>query len=540
MVANTILELYTQIFAWNMYGVIWNMLTGSGLALIPFIAALMNNFIENYKDGEAASTIKDLEMKGVGMILVLMLCVIPYPGQPVTLASLKYDLATPDCNPTANVAGAGNTTGTGYDTSFGSGSGMNVYKPVAWFFVEFLSSAITNTTIKSMSCTNNYAFMLMRIGQIKIDDAVLRERLEDFNSVCYLKALNRFEENPAVIPAGVNAVDDIDWYGSRILLAYADEYYQHPEAYVADMEKHGFTRQPVFRKSDEANTDGAHPYCDEIWSGEKGAGIATPAPGLRELLLLALPDDAEGDILDAWMAWGSEVITIGTATDDVKEDLILKMVLEANASNLSQKTNVDISNNFDASDSAWGGAGDLFLNGLGWANSAEEALKMETVAMVMKTAGPMVLAMIQMIIIMAAPFVCVLGRYQLSAFISLALAYFAFEFINAIWAAVFWFDNRILDIYASEAGKIDTLVSGPIIKTVSTGATLILPSIWLTVLAFAGAGMVRNMGGGGVGGGSAGGQMGMAAGGAARKGGNFAYSGAKNKTSAGINKIRGR
>ena len=532
MVANTILELYTQIFAWNMYGVIWDMLTGSGLALIPFIAALMNNFIENYKDGEASSTIKDLEMKGVGMILVLMLCVIPYSGQPVTLASLKYDLATPDCNPTANVEGDGDSTGTGYDSSFGSGSGMNVYKPVAWFFVEFLSSAITNTTIKSMSCTNNYAFMLMRIGQIKIDDPVLRERLEDFNSVCYLKALSRFEDNPVTIPFDVNAVDDIDWYGSRILLGFDDEYYQHPEAYVSDMEKYGFTRQPVFRKSDESYPDGAHPYCDEIWSGEKGAGVATPAPGLRALILASLPEDAEGNILEAWMAWGSEVITIGTATDDVKEDLILKMVLEANASNLSQKTDVDISNNFDASASAWGGAGDLFLNGLGWANSAEEALKMETVAMVMKTAGPMVLAMIQMIIIMAAPFVFVLGRYQLSTFIALSLAYFAFEFINAIWAAVFWFDNRILDIYSSEAGKIDTLVSGPIIKTVSTGATLILPSIWLTVLAFAGAGMVRNMGGGGVGGGAGGGQMGGAASGAAR--------GASKLARGGINKVRSR
>jgi len=503
MVANTILEIYTQIFAWNMYGVIWDILTGSGLALVPFIAALLHNFLDNYRDGEAASTLKDLELKGVGMILVLMLCVIPYPGQPVTLATLKYDLATPDCYPTANTTGAGDATGTGYDTSFAAGSGMTVYKPVAWFFVEFLSSAITHTTIKSMSCANNYSFMLMRIGQIKITDDALRERLTDFNAVCYKKALERFEINPTPLPLGIAPVEDIDWLGSRVLLNTVDEYYRHESAYVGNMEQFGFTRQTTFRDSDNATNSGANPYCYEVWSGEAGAGVAVPAKGLRQLLLEYIPDDAEGSILDAWMLWGSEVLTIGTADNATKEDLILKMVLESNAANLGAKTEVDLTNNFDATESPAAGALDSIFAGMGWMNSAEEALKAETIAQVMKTAGPMVLAMIQMIVVMAAPFVLVLGRYQLSAFIALALAYFAFEFINAIWAAVFWFDNRIIDIYYSEAGFIDTLVNGPLIKTISTGATIILPSIWLTVLAFSGAGMVRAMGGGGVGSGSA-------------------------------------
>jgi len=529
MVANTILEIYTQIFAWNMYGAIWDTLTGSGLALIPFIAALINNFIDNYSDGEASRTIKDLEMKGIGMILVLMLCVIPYPGQPVTLSTLKYDLATPDCNPTTNTAGAGNATGTGYDTSFGPGSGMTVYKPVAWFFVEFLSSAITHTTIKSMSCANNYSFMLMRIGQIKITDDVIKERLADFTSVCYKKALQRFEINPTPLATPVFPVDDIDWIGSRVFLTTANEYYAHESAYMSQQEKYGFTRQTTFRQSDNATNTGANPYCNEVWLGETGAGVASPAQGLRQILLDYIPDDAEGSILDAWTAWGSEVLTVGTVANDVKEDLILKLILQANEANLSSKTDVNLTNNFDATDSPVASFLDTLFTGAGWLNSTEEALKAETIAQVMKTAGPMVLAMIQMIIIMAAPFVLVLGRYQLSAFIALALAYFAFEFINAIWAAVFWFDNRILDIYYSEAGFVDTLINGPLIKTLSTGATLILPSIWLTVLAFAGAGMVRNMGGGGVGGGAASGATGSVIGGGAKKIGNSGIRRVRNK-----------
>ena len=535
MVANTILEIYTQIFAWNMYGAIWDTLNGSGLALIPFVAALVNNFVDNYHDGEASRSIKELEMKGISMILVLMLCVVPYPGQPVTLSTLKYDLATPDCYPTANTTGAGNATGTGYDGSFGASSGMTVYKPVAWFFVEFLSSAITNTTIKSMSCANNYSFMLMRIGQIKITDDAIKERVSDFSSVCYKKALQRYEINPTPLATPVFPVDDIDWIGSRVFLTAANEYYDHESAYMSQQEQYGFTRQVTFRQSDNATNTGANPYCKEVWLGETGGGIPNPALGLRQILLDYIPDDAEGDILQAWKDWGSEVLTIGTVTDDVKEDLILKLILQANEANLSSKTDVDLTNNFDATDSPMSSFLDTLFTGAGWLNSTEEALKAETIAQVMKTAGPMILAMIQMIIIMAAPFVLVLGRYQLSAFIALALAYFAFEFINAIWAAVYWFDNQILDLYYSEAGTIDTLINGPLIKTLSTGATLILPSIWLTVLAFAGAGMVRTMGGGGVGSGSAAGSTGRLAGGASRRMGGLAKKGGR----AGLNKMRG-
>ena len=87
MVANNLLEIYTLLFGWNMYEAIWDVLVGSGLALIPFIAAVITNFRDNYEDSDAESTIKGLEIKVVSMILVLMLCVIPYKGWEIDLAT---------------------------------------------------------------------------------------------------------------------------------------------------------------------------------------------------------------------------------------------------------------------------------------------------------------------------------------------------------------------------------------------------------------------------------------------------------------------
>lgn len=503
MVANNLLEIYTLLFGWNMYVAIWDVLVGSGLALIPFIAAVINNFIENYEDGDAESTIKGLEIKIVCMIVVLMLCVLPYKGWDIQLSTVQYNLETPDCNPPANTEGQGNNTSTAYDDTFSDMGALQVYKPVAWSMVEFLSSAITHTTIKSMSCVNNYEFMLMRISQITIQDPKLRQRVRDFTEVCYKKALARFESNPIALPSNVAVTDDIDWIGSRVLLNTLDEYYQHPEAYMTDMEAYGFTRQAAIRDSDAAHEIGAHPYCKEVWLGEEGPAVVNEALGLRQLILNDIPADEAGDILDDWMDWGSQVITVGVAPDTVKEDLIIKAILKADAANLSSQTDVNLSNNFDTNKAWYKSIADAVFSTAGIFTSIDEFLQTNTMKQMIKIAGPMIIALIQMVVIMAAPFVLILGNYKLSAFVSIALAYFTFEFINAIWAATFWFDNRILDIYLSQAGFFDAVTNTFLVAAVSAGSTLLLPTIWISIMAYAGAGMVRGMGMGGVGGGTA-------------------------------------
>ena len=45
-----------------------------------------------------------------------------------------------------------------------------------------------------------------------------------------------------------------------------------------------------------------------------------------------------------------------------------------------------------------------------------------------------------------------LGKYQLSVSVSVVWRISRSEFINAIWAAAFWFDNQILEIFGDKAG----------------------------------------------------------------------------------------
>lgn len=205
MIANTYLEIYTMMFGWNMYEAIWDVLVGTGVALIPFIVAVVSTFKENYSGGNAGETIKSMETTLLGMILVLMLCVIPYNGMATTLSGVRYEVTVQDCGtasntntPSSTASGTGDNTQTGFDSTMSDLQTWQVHKPVAWTLIETVSTAITHTSIKSMTCVNNYEFMLMRISNITIQDETLRKDIQNFYEACYKPAVNKYKTNPPV------------------------------------------------------------------------------------------------------------------------------------------------------------------------------------------------------------------------------------------------------------------------------------------------------------------------------------------------------
>tara|TARA_R110002167_G_scaffold204404_11_gene408607 strand:+ start:22225 stop:23859 length:1635 start_codon:yes stop_codon:yes gene_type:complete len=543
MVANTLLEIYTIIFSWNIYGAIWDVLVGTGLALVPFVAAIIANFKDGYERGSVKSAIRSMEVSLISMILVLMLCVLPWTGFGMQVSTVKYDISIPDCNLASYggpaTDGDGDNTGTAYDAGFPEAGGMGVFRPVAWSLVELLSTSITHTTINSISCVNNYEYMLMRIGAITIPDVELKERVQDFYTHCYKPALRNYNANALAVP-GVGAareVMDIDWMGSRMLHGTANQFYRDPQLYMTDMERYGFIRQPAIRDTDAAREFGAHPSCHEVWLGEEGPGLVNPGVGLRDLLLGSIPNDASGDIREAWMDWGSEVITVGVADDATKEDLLIKMILQADQTNQRQ-VKVSISGDVDASTDMVESVMDtLFKAGSAYI-AVGEFLQANAMKQILKTTGPMIISMIQFVIIIAAPFVMVLASYRLTTFTALAMTYFGFEFINAIWAFCFWFDQKLLDIFMSPEGWLDKLDAAMVTGVLSATNSLVLPLVWLTIYGYAATGMVRGMGVGGAGGGSVmGGSGAQQAGRAGQRAINKSFSSAGNAIK---NKIGGK
>ncbi len=495
MIANNYMEVYTLLFAFQVYEGIWDILAGSGLALLPFIAAIFSSAKEGYENNNAREAIGKMEISVLSMLVVLILCVIPYSGSTSSMATVQYTLDSPDCAvralPPSEKKGNGDNLSAGYDNTFSDMSSTVVSRPIMWSLVQQVATAITHTTIRSMGCVNNYSFMLARISSIKITDTKLRSRIKQFHSVCYKKAIERFNINPTPIPASASESDQIDWIGSRILLQNLNEYYRHPDAYMEYMDEYGFSRSN--RPSDLYVGTGAHPYCYEVWSGENYGG--GDAEGLRELILDDIPVDKAGDILEDWKAWGSNVMSIGTLSDIEKEDLIIKLILESDHYNSNDKLTLE---NQLEEDGIWSSIKDGAAGAISFFPSINEWFKAEVMKNMLKVGGPIIIALLQMLVIFTSPIVMVLSKYSVQSFFAIALSYFTLEFINAIWAAAFWFEQRILDLYMSQSGTMEIIANGFLVSTVSVTTLFLMPIVWIGIMGHAGSSMIRGLGDGGV------------------------------------------
>lgn len=511
MIANNLIEVYTLIFAWNMYGALWDVLINTGLAVVPFIALVINAMGEHHGDDRSSggTIIKNVESTLIGMLLVLMFCGMPFAAFDGTVSSVKYRLETVDCNalsdPNANLAGVGGDANDSYADSLGSDmAGVTITQPVAWYGVGILSNAITHAAMKSIGCANNYDMMLMRISNVRITDPSVRQEIKDFRQACYNKANALLNDNPVAIPADVSAVDDVDWMGSGIFMNTPGDYYDHPTAYMTNMESKGFTRSAT-RDTDVATETNANPSCKEVWGGEANGGLGV---GLREKILASIPTDKMGSVTGDWEEWGHLVLATGTMAREDQEDLLIKMVIDAEGGVYDQSKDLDLGSEYQVKEGGFFKemltvAATLFGSA---GASAAKAFDYFAAKALIKVAGPIILAMVQMIIVVAAPLLLVLTGYKFSTFWAMALTYFAFEFINVVWAMVFYMDSHLTKIMMGGQGFIDGTTNTILLKMIFMTLIVVMPMLWLGLFGYAGSGMVRGLAG------SAGSTMGVGGG----------------------------
>ena len=494
MIASHYIEIYTLVVGWNMYEAIFTVLVDTGIAFVPFIFLLVNGIFEVLEDNSTVSMSSGVLVKLVQMSLVVGLCVIPV-GRETGIQGVSWRLGDTDCNLASTVpttVGHGDVTGTTYDDAFGTSLQNTLTKqPFVWYGVNYLSSAITHAAIKSVGCSNNYEMMLLRVSEARIQDPNVRKRIKDFQEVCYLPARARFLENAQDL-SDATMLSNIDWIGSSTLLNTPGEYYQHKDSYATNMQKYGFTRDTANREADMASYWGANPSCKEVWEGENGGS----AIGLRALILGSIDKDKMGDIKDDWNEWGSEMMTSTVTTQAEKEDLLIRMILESDEVNLKNNTDIDIGSDYEAKQDRgkWKILGEMVMGAAGLLTGFDT--EGATIKAALKYSGPIVIAIVQMIVIVAAPILMVLSGYKFSTFAALALTYFAFEFINAIYALAYWVDNRLLmATLNSSNGFLDKAMSGTLIYVVSVSMIVLLPMLWLGLFSYAGSGMVRGLSG---------------------------------------------
>ena len=345
--------------------------------------------------------------------------------------------------------------------------------------------------------------MLARMKSIQLNDAVVTERVEVFNTVCYQTALADFNQNPFPVPANTSMIDRPDWAGATPFFNTPDRFYLDEKAYVSYPDgQFGFVADPALRDADENNPGTVNPSCAEIWQGD-GIPTGTSEP-LRDAILDAIPDDEVGSIKDDWVNWGFEVITV-TMTEAQKEDVLIRMVLEGMK---GDKINVKFEGDgFTYVDSALDDgllkdALNAIANvGTSFIGSVKSMGQMSETAVV-KVVAPILVSFAQMMIIIVAPFILVTNAYSFSSFIQLGLLYFTLEFTAFAWAVAGYFEQHFLMLYA-DLPDSSNMMMGSFMPYVTAYSYILLPAVWFVLAGMMGVSIMKGFSsivhGGGIG-----------------------------------------
>lgn len=186
------LEIYTTLFGWQFYGLVWRLFSDTGLLFIPFLGILISNWkspAESQDDKPASSTSLRRNMIELPLALgVFMLAVVPILNLSPEMINYKDKCEQIDVT--------GSRTGTTYDETLGNwvkGSG-DIRTPIYWALVMRIGAGMSSYLRGESQCMNNLRDWDSLLRTSSIQDRQLRGEYNRFYSECYLPAIKKFND----------------------------------------------------------------------------------------------------------------------------------------------------------------------------------------------------------------------------------------------------------------------------------------------------------------------------------------------------------
>ena len=303
MEVGTAIDIYTTVLGWTLYDRLWEALTETGLAYLPFFGAVARHSTKHWGDlGDAGA---EATIRGVELDLAAMATVLALAGAQALDLQVTDLSNTAACGTTTVTGGA---TGTLFDSTFDIG-GTPAQVPVWWRAVMALAAGMSNVAIAATPCDANLRQINYQVDNARIADADLRNQLALFDTACYRPARAKFARELRTVPTGY-AADDLNWAGSQ--------YFQDTAGFYDDPNPNLAPRAPTeiagfpYDASRDADLDPApasglgRPTCKQWWTD----GSA----GLRKRLL----DQIDPAVLQAVRAEVVRASTIPVTSANVQ------------------------------------------------------------------------------------------------------------------------------------------------------------------------------------------------------------------------------
>jgi hypothetical protein len=476
------LELFTTLFGWSFYGILWDVLVGTGIVYLPFLGILIDNWREPAQGGEVGHA-SGLSLRRMEIDLFMALLVVVLAGQPATLAPLNAGTLSYTPPPTLLDAAPATATVADSKSTYGStgftGTPATVNIPVWWYAVMAISSGLGHAVVEGLPTTSDRRSFEQQARLATIADPRLRQEVSDFFSQCYIPARSKYQSerpNSAPVSAALTTygADDPDWLGSHVYVETPGYYDTLRPANQVSGWAYDAARDTEY---DPATPPASgKPLCKQWWEDA--------AVGLRMKLINEAEATSAG--------FSGLVVAIAPAlASEQQHDAVAKTVL-ANAPP-SWSSNDLMAHNVSSS-GLMNAAGSLVKSGLA-AGGVVTASALFSVTMTAVLQGlPMVQAIMLLGIYALLPMVVVLSRYSIAMMVVGAMAIFTVKFWSVLWYLALWVDqNLILSMYP-DVNVFMQIFTNPgehdakrmLLNMITTSLYLGLPLLWSGMMAWAG------------------------------------------------------
>ena len=494
MTVDTPLALFTTLFGWQFYNAIWDVLLGTGIALLPFLGALIEIFVTDREDGNTVGDSPEGQGKRLEAKFLIMLVVVAVAGQPTDFAGTSLGPDTLTYVPYATLLEPNpvTTTTSTSDSTFGETAlgdfEDNIPVPIFWYMVMSVSQGVNRAVIAGLPELESIRDMI-RLAQIaNIDDPAVAAEARRFFSECYIPARSRFEREEI---RGIDP-DEIRFMGSDF---YVQGDYQTRRA-RDKVEGFPFDAARDTELDPAFNHQAGKPFCDDWWLGNGAQG----REGLRLELLNAAEESASG--------FTNGLAGLGAGLGiDAAEDIVIERILSNSAAEVSNDSFGTLGDGSVSSNIG------RFVNSLGiGAGSSVFALVMDMVTL----GGPMLQPMVLMGIFTLLPFAMVASRYSPSFLVGGSIVVFTVNFWPVLWYIATWADDNLnkalfpedgfvsVDRFRLSADNLFFDTKSILLDMTTATLFLVLPLLFSTVMAAAGvrasavaAGLTRGLSGGG-------------------------------------------
>ena len=488
MSVDSYLELFTTLYGWLFYGIIWDVLVSTGIALLPFIGIVIDNVIEAYTEYEpedaSGASLKGIEIETIIAMVVITLAANPFFSFQASGISYTPPALLGSAPAHGTISAADNTESTFATLSF-VGHPNSVDLPPWWYGVTQLGSGINRAIMDGVPNVLDYRNYMSAIDTMKIEDPLLREEVNDFYRDCFVKARSKyFTEKPSsgaiTTLLNTHGEDDIDWIGSRVFLSTAGYY----DTFRAGKLVEPFLYDPIRDVEWDIGVGDTlpiygRPTCAQWWNGVVGVN------GLKSQLVTDMT------YFDTLMA----TFETGFATVGQRQDVLIKKLLSTD-----KGTGVYIPRGYDL-------AYENVVSDDMIPHSVERTAKNLTSAVgssvmavffgifldIFLTASPMVQSLFLMGITTFLPFLLITSKYRLTVLMAGALAWFSVKFWTVLWFIAFWVDQNLILALFPDPGSmtlstmfIDDYTNRTILNFVTGMMYLMLPVIFTMIMTLAG------------------------------------------------------